>query len=101
MIGVKATRLWHPLGTIAHTATCLSGSVGKARLAFACGSDPGSAESGVGRCVERYISACWGTLFVLEESIHLLFIQIITRNGKRAKSRHMIHVSKLRFIMPL
>ena len=53
MINGKAAHLWHLLGTRAHTATCVSGSVGKALLAFACGSGPGIAESGVGRCVER------------------------------------------------
>lgn len=53
MIRVSAARLWHLLGTKANTATCVSGSVGKALLTFACRSGPGSAESGVGRNVER------------------------------------------------
>lgn len=45
----KAAHLWHLLGTKANTAACVSGSIGKALLTFACGSGP---EGGVGRCVE-------------------------------------------------
>lgn len=36
-------------------APCVSDSAGKALLAFACAPGPGSAESAVGRCVEREI----------------------------------------------
>ena len=62
MTGVEAACLWHLLGTKARTATCVSSPVDKALLAFACGSGPGSAESGVGRCVERRVLLRGGIL---------------------------------------
>lgn len=41
-----------PLGD---KALCVSDSVGKAVLAFACAPGAGRAEGGVGRCVERKV----------------------------------------------
>lgn len=71
MVGVKAARLWHLLGTKANTATRIRGSVGKAGLTFAYGSGPGRAESGAGRCVERDVFLHVGVLLSYQRNLFI------------------------------
>lgn len=60
----------------------VSDSVGKALLAFACAPGPGSAESGESRCVEGEVFVHVGIALSYQRNPSILFIQIITRNGK-------------------
>lgn len=71
--------LWRP-------KPCVSDSVGEALLAFACAPGPGSAGSGVGRCVGREVFLHVGISLSYQRNPSILFIQIITRNRKGLKA---------------
>lgn len=85
-----------PLG---EQSPCVSDSVDKVLLAFACASGPGSAEWCEQMCWERSVSACWDTRFLLQESIHPLHSDN-HREWERAKSRCMVHLGELKFMTP-